>query len=32
MIQMEFDITINEAEVIYLTLHIHHFEAQVIRD
>ena len=32
LIQMEFDITINEAEVIYLTLHIHHFEAQINRD
>lgn len=32
MIQMEFDITVNDVEIIYLTLHIHHFEAQMKLD
>ncbi|CDR24690.1 glucose PTS transporter transcription antiterminator GlcT [Staphylococcus schweitzeri] len=29
MIQKQFDVHISESEIIYLTLHIHHFEAKI---
>ncbi len=29
MIQKQFDVTISESEIIYLTLHIHHFEERI---
>ncbi|PKR03939.1 transcriptional regulator, partial [Staphylococcus aureus] len=28
-IQKQFDVTISESEIIYLTLHIHHFEERI---
>lgn len=29
MIQRQFDVIINESEIVYLAIHIHHFEAQI---
>ncbi len=28
-IQKQFDVNISESEIIYLTLHIHHFEERI---
>ena len=28
MVQKQFDVNISESEIIYLTLHIHHFEGK----
>lgn len=29
MIQRQFDVIIDESEIVYLALHIYHFEAQI---